>query len=284
MLRSHAIIREAAQRISQSIEASVQALKEERVEQEPTFTDRMLGRIEQSMEGFQSKGITWSAKTLTSLGPGSQESIYGADFLGVLSIDIPGYKVSKGFLAQAKLIEKSDNISPKEYERMQDQCKKMLSLSPSSFVFLYSKTAVSIVPAISIVSSIKINPHLLYSRTSSRFYMDHFSSFVGDKKINIPHAKALESLLQEFNSRSGIFLKASNGQNEGNVLQENIDSLGESLVSESSNQPIKQRQFVKERIHQKGRKIQSSKDMQKWHKMQEVKKKQRQLVFVKLGS
>ena len=90
-IRHYAAIRDAAAQVARSANGTVDALVERRIEQEPAFTDRMLGRIESAMDGYTSKGIRWSAKTLTDRGRNSQESEFGADFAGVLNIDLPDF-------------------------------------------------------------------------------------------------------------------------------------------------------------------------------------------------
>lgn len=210
MLSYLGIIREVAKVVSDAAEGTIEALNHGRIEQEPQFTDRMLGRIEHAIEGYQTKGVIWRAKTLTDRGRGSQESIYGADFMGVFDLSIRGYAVRKGFLAQAKLVEPDGDISPQEYNRMREQCGNMLNLSPASFVFLYSRELINVVPAISVVASDPINPHDLYSRRLNRFYEEHFASFIGDKDLSTPDIRTLEKLMNRYNARNALALLASN--------------------------------------------------------------------------
>ena len=210
MLSYLGIIREVAKVVSDAAEGTIEALNDRRIEQESQFTDRMLGRIEHALEGYETKGVKWRAKTLTDRGRGSQESIYGADFMGVFDISIEGYSVKKGFLAQAKLIEPDGYISPQEYNRMKEQCRDMLNLSPASFVFLYSTQLINVVPAISVVAADPMNPHDLYSRRLNRFYEEHFASFIGDKDISTPDIRILEQLAGRYRSRSALGLLASN--------------------------------------------------------------------------
>jgi hypothetical protein len=209
MLRYYGIVRDAASVVEGAAIGALESLRDGRVEQEPQFTDRMLGRVEQSMEGYENKGVLWRAKTLTDRGRNSQERRYGADFLGVANIDLPGLSVSKGFLAQAKLIEPGAYISPSDYERMQKQCDDMLRLSPDSFVFLYSASGIRVVPAITIASCEKINPHDLYSRSIGRFFEEHFSCFIGDRAISTPNIEALEAIARDYQARSALALSAT---------------------------------------------------------------------------
>lgn len=187
---------------------AVEALCDGRVQQEPHFTDRMLGRIEQAMEGHQYHGVTWTAMTLTDRGRNAQEATYGADFMGVASIELPGFSVKKGFLAQAKLVEPGDYVSPKEYDRMKQQCEDMLIHTPSSFVFLYSTQFIRIVPAITVASCDPINPHNLYCRSMARFYEEHFSCFIGDRRISDANIDTLEEIAHEYRARNALALFA----------------------------------------------------------------------------
>lgn len=207
MLRHYGIIRDSAKRVAKAVDATVEALKDKRIEQESAFTERMLGKIEHVMTDFDIKGVRWTAKTLTDRGRNAQEKKYGADFMGVLNIILPNFKVSKGFLAQAKLLKPYGYLPPQEIKRMKDQCEQMLQLSPDSFIFLYSFKGVVVVPAISIVST-HANPYELYNRNVARFFEEHFESFIGDPRISTPSVSKLEELMAEYNARSALALKA----------------------------------------------------------------------------
>ena len=211
MIQGYRAIREAAGHAADAAERVTEAIRDGRLEQEPAITDRMLGAVEEAMRGFTAKGITWTAKTLTDRGRGSQESRFGADFAGVLSIDLPGYCVSKGFLAQAKLIEPDESVPTAEFDHMQNQCDRMLSLTPDSFVFLYTMTEIRIVPALSVLSSRRRNPHDFYSRSIARFYEEHFECFIGDRKLSAATPDGLEALAGDYGTRRILFLGARAG-------------------------------------------------------------------------
>jgi hypothetical protein len=207
MTNYRGLVRSVARRISAAADAVVDDFNHELVEQEPQLTDRLLGRVSTSIEGYRSKGVTWTAKTLTDRGPGAQERQYGADFVGVLDVDLPEFRVTKGFLAQAKLL-RNRRIPSGEYDRMLSQCDRMLSLSPESFVFFYSSTGIRIVPANAVLGAsgqtALLNPEALYSRKISTFYEDHLECFIGDRRINEPS----ESMLRELQARSLLYLAA----------------------------------------------------------------------------
>jgi hypothetical protein len=174
------------------------------VEQEPAMTERMITAIEKALDGEVIRGVRWEAKTLTDRGKGTQEKRYGADFLGALNIDLPDYKVAKGFLAQAKLLkhETVDDLSG-----LKEQCKKMLKLSPDSFVFLYSKTGVRVVPAISVIASDR-DPTELYGRSVQRFFEEHIECFIGDRAIQAATPGTLEDLRHRYEARDALLLTA----------------------------------------------------------------------------
>lgn len=167
------------------------------------MTERMLGRIEGVLDGAEIRGIRWSAKSLTDRGPFAQETRFGADFLGVLNIELPEFSVSKGFLAQAKLVKqgKIDDLP-----RLKDQCEKMLNHTPDSFVFLYSNSWVRVIPAISAVAA-KFEPLNLYSRSPQRFFEEHLQCFIGDRAISAATPKILQELSRRYEVRSALFLK-----------------------------------------------------------------------------
>jgi len=201
VLKYRRAVRAVASKIDEAIDISVDALRQGRVEHEPAMTDRMLGGIEQGIHG-NIGGIKWSAKTLTDRGPGSQESEFGADFMGVLDVDLPDFTVSKGFLAQAKM---GKRISSKEKKRLLVQCENMLDHSPASFVFIYSNHGVRVVPAVSVVAA-QGNLGKLYDRSAKRFFEEHLECFIGDPRIACPSPKTLENLRLDFQARSAIFI------------------------------------------------------------------------------
>ena len=209
MLKNFGIIREVARIIEKAAYRVVEALKAEWIEQEHHFTDRMLGRIEQAIDGYTTKGIVWRAKTFTDRGRNAQETRYGADFLGIVSIRLPNFSLDKGFLAQAKLLNPPGRMSSSEYQRLQQQCRNMLNITPDSFVFFYSPTGIRIIPASSVIScNTNINLYdYLYSRTISKFYEDHFACFIGDIRLRAPNIEeTLENIAENYRVRNVLVL------------------------------------------------------------------------------
>src|SRR2546428_6571347 len=102
MFKDRRIVQESARRVARAATRTVRDYVAHEVEEETDFTAEMLGRMKESMQGYHTRGVRWTAKILTSHRPASQETTFGADFIGVVSFDLPDYKVAKGFLAQAK--------------------------------------------------------------------------------------------------------------------------------------------------------------------------------------
>jgi len=217
MLWKRGIVRKSARRIADAVDHTVEAWREERMSEEPDFTNRMLGAIEQAMHGFSLKGVSWSARTLTSHMRNAEERRYGADFMGVLSVNLPDYQVNKGFLAQAK---RADRLDAREMRRLREQCERMLTLSPDSFVFVYSDTGVYIVPAIAVLAAApSLPPSELYARSVARFFEEHFESFIGDRAVSSPTPDTLEKLMERFHARRALYIQAesdgSDSQTDG---------------------------------------------------------------------
>ena len=137
----------------------------------------------------------------------------GADFLAAFQLAVDGYRVAKGFLAQAKLVEPSENFSSAEFKRLKDQCENMLEHSQASYVFLYSQqSGIVVIPAIEIVGARECNPHELTNRTITGFYKEHFECFIGDIKIQCANNQTLEELRklrQMYKSRNLVYISGT---------------------------------------------------------------------------
>ena len=211
MLKYRRIVQESARRIAKAANRTVRSYAIDEVEEETDFTGEMLGRMKEAMHGFRTRGVRWTAKILTSHRSNAQESTFGADFIGVVTFDLPDYKVTKGFLAQAKRIEHGGSMRSRDWERLVGQCKRMLDISPEAFVFLYSPEGISVIPAVAIVSAQRCRKLAeFYSRSAVRFYEDHFECFVGDLRINSADIKTLESL----RVANSLYLEASGDEPE----------------------------------------------------------------------
>ena len=207
MLKDLQVIQDSARIAAKAADKARRAYVKGRVEHEPDITDRMLAAIESSLDGTLVKDLVWEAKTLTSRGPTAQETQYGADFMGVLDIDLPQYKVIKGFLAQAKRIEPGERLRKDDRSRMIEQCEKMLSYTCASFMFIYSHEEFRVAPAIAVLASEGINPWGLYPKAISTFFELHFESFLGDRQIKAATPEALRNLSEDLSVRRTLWLR-----------------------------------------------------------------------------
>ena len=125
--------------------------------------------------------------------------------MGVLQIDFPEFKVKKGFIAQAKKQDEGKKLTPSEWSRLVDQCRKMKKYSNESFVFIYSKNGFVVVPAVSVLACRDSEDlHTLHPTKIHHFYKQHFHCFVGDYRIQDNSS----SVLEELRYRDGLMVTA----------------------------------------------------------------------------
>jgi hypothetical protein len=207
MFRNQKLVRGVTARINRAATNTLNAFVGGRAQLEPQVTDRLLGAIEQELDGKSIGGVVWVAKTLTDRVKNSQESEFGADFMGVLSLELNDFEARKGFLSQAKLVEPSQSFPTAESKRLKGQCEKMLGFSSESFVFIYSQqSGIRIIPAVEVVSARDCNPHELTSKSITEFFKDHLECFIGDRAIQSATPQGLDELRAKYEARTGIFL------------------------------------------------------------------------------
>lgn len=179
-----------AAKISEQIHAGVQKTIEsvcsEDINQEPHITDRLLARLEDAIDSTKDLQIGWRARTLTDHGRSAEESRVGADFAGTFEATTKDLTFSKSFLAQAKILNEDAKLSKKEASRLRLQCRKMLQVTPASFVFLYGKTSISVVSALAVFSTPTQNLNLLGAKDVPAFFHDHLTCFIGDTTLSYP--------------------------------------------------------------------------------------------------
>lgn len=207
MFRNRELVRKAVNRVSRAAKETLRDLEEGRVRQEPSFTDRLITNIQSELNGRTIAGVTWSAVTLGDRGPKSPESEIGADFLAVVRFNLQQFTVSKGFLAQAKLIEPAGSFPTAESARLKSQCERMLQITPDSYVFLYSlQSGILVVPATAVLAARECNPHELTTKSIRQFYTDHFECFVGDRRLSAATGQDLDKHLAEYRARRALLL------------------------------------------------------------------------------
>lgn len=207
MLKAPRIVREAARTVAEAVNRTATSNQRGQIVQEPDFTSRMVARIEDAVNGSELKGVEWSAHVLSDRGPGAAERTYGADFLGVLSVDLNGFSLRKGFLAQAKLLRHGSLLSRAEWNRLKEQCDRMLALSPDSYVFAYSLQTVRIIPAVSVMAADHQPLANLYDRSVAAFFLLHFESFIGDRQFGTASESELRRARRRAEARTALLLQ-----------------------------------------------------------------------------
>lgn len=192
MKRYSESFRKASSKLGRAAVKTMQEYGAGELPDECTITGALVVRLKDSLDGFVTPGISWSGKVLS---PYTEEKVFGADILGLLSLDLPELKIRKGFLAQAKRQEPGSPLFTREWDDLVDQCKKMISFTPESFVFIYAYNGVFMVPAVTVAHCVgREDLHTLNPEKTSIFYKRHFQCFIGDLKIDSATPQALDGL------------------------------------------------------------------------------------------
>ena len=191
MLKKLHTVREIASELGKAVGRVEDAYREGDAPYEVDITGRLLGAVVEQLDGRSIKGLKWRAKQFkTGRGSGAEEQKVGADFMGVLDIDLEDYSVQKGFLVQAKRAEPNTPID--DWTKLQDQLKKMLAISPASYLFVYSKDrGIRTFPAISVLGLNSNKVFDLYDRSFERFFEEHLECFIGDRALSVPSIQAM---------------------------------------------------------------------------------------------
>lgn len=207
MIESHRMVREVSAEIEKAVKNANEAYAEGDALEEDHITGHLLGGISNNLDDKYIKNFRWRGKQFTGRGGGSEESKIGSDFMGVIDIDLNGYSVKKGFLIQAKKAEPGVSMPTKQWGDFTDQVEKMLKVSPSSYVLVYSsELGMRIFPAISVLNLDSRNIFDLYSRSVRRFFEDHLQCFIGDQMLN---TSIVDKLIKEARkSKNGITLQS----------------------------------------------------------------------------
>jgi len=194
MLKDKRVVRAAGASIESAVRVVLAEFLDQTIEEEPDFSSALAARIRDAGRDVKPMGVSLGIKVIRSHGPGTEEKQFGADFGGSLHIDLPGYQVRKGFLAQAKLVRRGD-MAAGEVTRLKEQCVKMLKFTEAAYVFLYRRNGVFVSPAREVLAGEFTRMDQLFSTKLSRFYEQHIECFYGDVKLNVP-ANKLVALLK----------------------------------------------------------------------------------------
>jgi hypothetical protein len=154
------------------------------ITQEPQITSRIGQALEQRLMGSDFNGYTVEVLTqdFPDRGPRALEHLVGADlYVGVRVVMAGQVELSKGMLAQAK---KGPWLSPQDSFFLVEQCKKMLALSPSSYVWVYTPDGIGVVDAEKVVE--RESRNLTNRRRLDEALSEMLACNEGDPNIGLP--------------------------------------------------------------------------------------------------
>ena len=176
---------------------------------ERSFSETLITRTRDGINGLNTGGIRVKMRTLTDMQRDSEEKRFGADMVGVLTVDRPSIRVSKGFLAQAKMETNRSGLI--------EQCNKMLAMSHASYVVVYGERGVKVVPAQSVVSSCRVSLDDLSSMTFVGFMREFVKCFLGDHRLTCIAPQSLEGLGDRLRTRIGFEIVISYPRNNDDL-------------------------------------------------------------------
>ena len=163
---------------------------------EPDITAQIVGAIRDRIRAKKIGNVIWNSHILTSRGKDAEEKRYGADLMGILDMELSDRNVKKGFLAQAKKIDPG-KISPQEWDRLTDQCKKMINYTCNSFVLVYSRErGIRMFHADEVLNLKSRNVFDLYDYGIQTFFKHHLKCLIGDHRLNSTDIKTLDTLAE----------------------------------------------------------------------------------------
>lgn len=138
---------EIERRVKQYFSDACSRLDRVRYAQESAYVDALIGRLDGVLDFGEGNGsIEFTPTVVADRGPGSAESLYGADFAIVFKSQNVEEPIRKAILSQAK----NDNVDwmPKEeVMRLREQCRK-ISLFTNDYIVLEAPKMAGTVPTI----------------------------------------------------------------------------------------------------------------------------------------
>jgi hypothetical protein len=222
MIVGRQIVRRFGKLIREAEQETIDAMKEGRLPTEPHITDTFLTKVESTIkENGEIDHVMFKPWYLRDRGPKADKQVteaeFGADFCGVLDVQLSNFKHSKGFLSQAKMDGHGVTIEStyrntavsvsqeQEGQRLRNQIDDMLNVTHESFVIVYSNQRFIVVPATSVKSVIGKGP--VYGKPVDSFFKEFLMCFVGDPQLKAADWATLESLRERTKSRTALMLQ-----------------------------------------------------------------------------
>lgn len=129
-------------------------------------------------------GLTWTSSVVRHRrGIAAEEATIGADMVICVRLDTSTEKYAKGVLVQAKRVGPGAVLSKSQLNNLKEQCNRMLTISPSSFVFDYSPYGMRVGAASRIAGTAEVDMSAICGWTPYRFFLELFRCPVGDPRL-----------------------------------------------------------------------------------------------------
>ena len=181
---------------------------------EDQLTGALVSMLENHLRDLSVRGIQVIPKALSL----EEEKKAGADLGVLLNVDIPDFKLSKAFIAQAKKCRcfrgLGYRLSGNNLGNVIDQCQRMLGFTSSAFVLVYTGNfycGILAFPAGDVIALSKVmctDLSALYAIRLDRLFENFMKCYTGDPRI----AKAywdfggLTEFMAEHKIRHGLLL------------------------------------------------------------------------------
>lgn len=153
------------------------------VTDEDDITGVLAGNLDADLDGTIG-GLQWSTSVVRHRkGIAAEERTVGADLVIHVKLDTPTQKYSKGVLIQAKRVDKNELMSRANHSELVSQCRRMIGISPASYVFDYAKGRMRCGAATKLAGSTRRDLYDACGWTSYRFFLELFRCPVGDPRL-----------------------------------------------------------------------------------------------------
>lgn len=212
-------------RVKDAVERTLQDYRAGEVSEEDHITSRLVTNIKRNVNETRHGRMIFKGIQTAARGRGSLESKLGADFVGILKVNLPRLDFSKLFLVQVKkAIAGKRGLSLRLDQDLTEQCEKMLAITDDALVMVVSSTRLEVVDARTVHEmgkrdgSTVLNIHnALYSKSFPRYMQDVYATWQGDadtgKEVDTP--EDLERIVDDLGVLQGFIIKAQ-------VLSDNL--------------------------------------------------------------
>lgn len=173
----------AARLAASAVDETMGKHRASHVVDEDDITPYLLATLQIRLTG-QIGGLTWAASVVRHRrGSAAEEARTGADMVISVNLVTPTEKYSKGVLVQAKRVGPDGILAATQLSELNIQCKKMLAISPASFVFDYSPHGMRVGSASRIAGTSNRRLYSLCGWTPYRFFLELFRCPIGDPEL-----------------------------------------------------------------------------------------------------